>query len=81
MAGSTSSPSIATNTADLNFTGHPGVSVPMGIDASGVPFGVQVVGPRFLDGLAIGLAEVIEQIQPWPLVALGYSTFGSAFLG
>ncbi len=80
-AGSTSNPSVATNTADLNFTGHPGVSVPLGIDASGVPFGVQVVGPRFQDGLAMGLAAVIEEIQPWPLLPPGYETFGSTFVG
>ena len=74
-AGSTVSQSIALNTTDLNFTGHPGVSVPMGVDGHGVPFGLQVVAPRFQDGLAMGLAELIERAQPWPLVAPGYQPF------
>ena len=39
---------IAVNTPDLNFTGHPAVSVPLGRDAAGVPFGLQIVAPRFL---------------------------------
>jgi Asp-tRNA(Asn)/Glu-tRNA(Gln) amidotransferase A subunit family amidase len=68
-------PSIAVNTLDLNFTGHPAVSVPLGRDPAGVPFGLQIVAPRFADGLALGLAELIEQRRPWPLVANGYSPF------
>lgn len=62
----------ALNTMDFNFTGHPGVSVPMGLDPDGVPMGLQIVAPRFLDGLALGLAHVIEQAKPWTGVAPGY---------
>jgi len=68
-------PSVAINTLDLNFTGHPAVNVPLGRDAAGVPFGLQIVAPRFADGLALGLAEVVERLRPWPLVADGYSAF------
>ncbi len=39
--------SIAVNTTDLNFTGHPAVNVPLGHDQYGVPFGLQIVAPRF----------------------------------
>ncbi len=67
--------SVAVNTPDLNFTGHPAVSVPLGRDPSGVPFGLQIVAPRFSDGLALWLAEVLEQERPWPLVAPGYRPF------
>ena len=74
-AGATVSSSIALNTTDLNFTGHPGVSVPLGVDEKGVPFGLQVMAPRFHDGLAMGLAAIIERAQPWPLVAPGYESF------
>jgi Asp-tRNA(Asn)/Glu-tRNA(Gln) amidotransferase A subunit family amidase len=75
-AGSvTDDPSIAVNTPDLNVTGHPAVSVPLGLDAAGVPFGLQVVAPRFLDGLALGLAEVLERERPWPTVAPGYEPY------
>jgi Asp-tRNA(Asn)/Glu-tRNA(Gln) amidotransferase A subunit family amidase len=68
-------PSVAVNTVDLNFTGHPAVSVPLGLDDSGVPFGLQVVAPRFFDGLALGLAEALEQVRPWPAVAPGYEPY------
>ena len=68
-------PAIAVNTPDLNFTGHPAVSVPLGRDDAGVPFGLQVVAPRFADGLALGLAEVLERERPWPTEAPGYEPF------
>lgn len=69
-------PSIALNTPELNVTGHPGVSVPMGHDNNGVPLGLQIVAGRFRDDLALGLAKHVEQIQPWVHTAPGYSTFG-----
>ena len=74
-AGTTDDPMITLNTPDNNFTGHPAVSVPMGLDDNGVPCGFQVVAPRFADGLALGLAERIEKIQPWPATAPGYAPF------
>jgi amidase len=66
------------NTVDSNFTGHPAVSAPMGLDENGVPCGIQIVAPRFADGLALGLAALIEKVQPWPLVAPGYTPFSLA---
>jgi Asp-tRNA(Asn)/Glu-tRNA(Gln) amidotransferase A subunit family amidase len=65
----------AMNTVDSNFTGHPAVSAPMGLDDNGVPCGIQIIAPRFCDGLALGLAAHLETIQPWPIVAPGYSQF------
>jgi Asp-tRNA(Asn)/Glu-tRNA(Gln) amidotransferase A subunit family amidase len=67
---------IAVNTTDINFTGHPAVSAPLGHDDYGVPFGLQIVAPRFLDGLALGLAAVLERVRPWPTVASGYDEYG-----
>jgi Asp-tRNA(Asn)/Glu-tRNA(Gln) amidotransferase A subunit family amidase len=67
---------IAVNTTDVNFTGHPAVSVPLGYDQYGVPFGLQIIAPRFLDGLALGLAAVLERVRPWPTVAPGYEEYG-----
>ena len=75
VAGSTNDPMVALNTPDNNFTGHPAVSVPMGLDNHGVPCGLQIVSSRFNDGLALGLAQHLETIQPWPLVAPGYAPF------
>lgn len=81
-AGSvTGDPAIGLNTPELNYTGHPCVSVPLGLDEAGVPFGLQVVAPRFADGLALGLAAVLERVRPWPLVAPGYVPFAAAFAG
>lgn len=74
-AGNTDDPMITLNTPDNNFTGHPAVSVPMGLDNHGVPCGIQVVAPRFHDGLALGLAAHLEKIQPWALTAPGYTSF------
>jgi Asp-tRNA(Asn)/Glu-tRNA(Gln) amidotransferase A subunit family amidase len=71
-------PLVALNCADLNFTGHPAVTVPWGTDPDGVPFGMQLVAPRRRDGLALGLAAAIEQARPWPLTAPGYTPFGTA---
>src|SRR3954454_23981148 len=67
---------IALNTADFNFTSHPAVNVPLGHDDVGVPFGLQIVAPRCRDGLAFGVAQISERLQPWPEVAPGYQPFG-----
>lgn len=69
-------PTIAANTPDINLTGHPAVSVPMGVGDLGVPMGLQLVAPRWADGLALGVAELLERSRPWPLVAPGFTPFG-----
>ena len=58
-----------------NMTGHPAVSVPAGLSADGVPFGLQITGPRFRDHLVLDVAAAWEQAEPWPLVADGYTPF------
>ena len=69
---------VALNTTDANFTGHPAVSVPMGLDNHGVPTGLQITAPRFGDALALGLAAHVERIQPWQKHPAGYSPFWEA---
>jgi Asp-tRNA(Asn)/Glu-tRNA(Gln) amidotransferase A subunit family amidase len=71
----TDDPMIAVNTVELNFTGHPGVSVPMGLAPEGVPMGLQIAAPRFGDRLALGLAAGLEEAQPWAATAPGYEPF------
>ncbi|MBU6232965.1 MAG: amidase [Acidobacteria bacterium] len=66
---------VAYNCTDASFTGHPATSVPMGLDTHGVPTGLQIIAPRFRDDLALGLARHLEMVQPWPLVAPGFSVF------
>ena len=51
---------IAVNTVELNFTGHPGVSVPIGTSPRACPIGMQIAAPRFGDRLALGLAAALE---------------------
>jgi Asp-tRNA(Asn)/Glu-tRNA(Gln) amidotransferase A subunit family amidase len=75
FAGTTEDPMVTLNTPDANFTGHPATSAPMGLDDNGVPCGLHITGPRFSDDLTLGLAAHLEHIQPWPLVAPGYSPF------
>jgi Asp-tRNA(Asn)/Glu-tRNA(Gln) amidotransferase A subunit family amidase len=49
-------------TAGLTLTGHPIVSIPCGYDATGTPFGIQIVGPGWhSDRFIIGVAAAIER--------------------
>ena len=75
FAGDTEDPMVTLNTPDANFTGHPATSAPMGLDDNGVPCGLHITGPRFLDDLTLGLAAPRERIQPWAHGAPGYSPF------
>ncbi|MEP6758409.1 MAG: amidase [Actinomycetota bacterium] len=61
--------------AAQNITGHPALSLPSGFYPSGVPFGLQVTGPRFRDDLLLDIARRWEQGAPWPLTAPGYELF------
>jgi len=62
--------------AAQNITGHPALSLPAGAYPSGVPFGLQVTGPRFRDDLLLDVARRWEVARPWPKVAPGYEPFG-----
>ncbi|WP_235999560.1 amidase family protein [Qaidamihabitans albus] len=47
-------------TAVASVTGHPALTVPAGLSASGLPVGAQLVGPRNQEALLCLLGEVIE---------------------
>lgn len=66
------------NTQPANSTGHPSLSVPAGLSASGVPFGIQITGPRFRDDLVLDVGAAWEAANPWPLAAPGYEPFGAS---
>ncbi len=74
-------PSWVFNTEPPNLTGHPAVSVPAGHLPNGVPFGLQIVGPRFSDRMMLDLAAAMEAVAPWPLAAPGYPPFTIETLG
>jgi Asp-tRNA(Asn)/Glu-tRNA(Gln) amidotransferase A subunit family amidase len=68
------------NTPYTNISGHPTLSLPAGLTHLGVPFGLQVAGPRYRDGLLLQLARQWEEAYPWPRVAPGYRTWADEVL-
>jgi Asp-tRNA(Asn)/Glu-tRNA(Gln) amidotransferase A subunit family amidase len=71
-------PGTVYNTEPPNLTGHPAISLPAGMLPNGLPFGLQLLGPRFGDWLLLDVAAVWEATRPWPLVAPGYRPFAEA---
>jgi Asp-tRNA(Asn)/Glu-tRNA(Gln) amidotransferase A subunit family amidase len=63
------------STAVQNMTGHPAITLPAGRRPNGLPFGLQVTGPRFADGMLLDIAERWERAYPWPQTAPGCSPF------
>ena len=58
-------------TVTVNMAGLPGISVPAGLDAQGLPLGLQLIGRPFDEETLFALGDVIEQAagrftpQPW----------------
>ncbi|MBS0534186.1 MAG: Asp-tRNA(Asn)/Glu-tRNA(Gln) amidotransferase subunit GatA [Proteobacteria bacterium] len=58
-------------TVTVNMAGLPGIAVPAGADAQGLPLGLQLIGRPFDEETLFALGEVIEQAagrfvaQPW----------------
>jgi len=63
------------NTGEANLSGHPALSLPAGLSPNGIPFGLQVTGPRFRDDLVLMFGEEWEAANPWPRIAPGYQPF------
>ncbi|HEX8137510.1 MAG TPA: Asp-tRNA(Asn)/Glu-tRNA(Gln) amidotransferase subunit GatA [Pyrinomonadaceae bacterium] len=51
-------------TCTANLVGNPGISVPSGLSAGGLPIGLQLVGPYWSEGLLLRLAHAFEQARP-----------------
>jgi len=49
------------NTAPLNLTGHPALSIPSGVDGDGLPTAVQIVGSHFHEATAFRAAFALER--------------------
>ncbi len=49
----------------FNVTGQPGISIPAGFDATGLPIGVQLVGRPADEVTILSLAAQLEAAQPW----------------
>ena len=46
----------------VTLAGHPALSLPVGLDHAGMPFGLQIVGPRGGDALVLGAAAALETL-------------------
>jgi Asp-tRNA(Asn)/Glu-tRNA(Gln) amidotransferase A subunit family amidase len=44
----------------VTLPGHPAVSLPVGLDQNGMPFGLQIVGPRGGDAFVLSVAAALE---------------------
>jgi amidase len=49
----------------FNATGHPAISLPLGMTDDGLPMGVQLVAPQGREDLLIRVASQIEEAAPW----------------
>ena len=50
----------------FNLTQQPACTIPCGLTASGLPIGMQLVGPMFADALVLRAARAYEQVRPIP---------------
>jgi Asp-tRNA(Asn)/Glu-tRNA(Gln) amidotransferase A subunit family amidase len=46
----------------VTLAGHPAVSLPVGTDRNGMPFGLQIVGPRGGDAFVLSVAAELEAL-------------------
>ena len=51
-------------TVTVNMAGLPGIAVPAGVSAEGLPLGLQVIGRAFDEETLFSVAQVIEQAAP-----------------
>ncbi len=63
------------NAGEFNLSGHPALSVPAGMCSNGLPFGLEIVGPRYRDDLVLEFGAAWEAARPWPVTAPGYEPF------
>jgi amidase len=49
-------------TIPFNLTGHPAVTIPMGLTPGGLPMGLQIVGKRWQEMALIAIAEQLDQV-------------------
>ena len=55
--------------APWNLAGWPAMAVPSGVDASGQPLSVQLVGRPGSEGTLLALAAQLEELRPWTRVS------------
>jgi Asp-tRNA(Asn)/Glu-tRNA(Gln) amidotransferase A subunit family amidase len=66
VGGAAVDPNMGWSMAYLfNLTGHPVASVPVGLNARGLPVGMQIVGARHRDRLVLAASADFERHMPW----------------
>jgi aspartyl-tRNA(Asn)/glutamyl-tRNA(Gln) amidotransferase subunit A len=53
------------NTSPFNVSGLPSISVPCGFTSTGLPIGMQIIGPPGGDAVVLQLAHAYEQATNW----------------
>jgi amidase len=55
----------------VTLCGLPAASVPCGCTSTGLPIGLQIIGPRFAEPQILRLAKLVEEMNPigWPPIA------------
>ncbi|MEP7197960.1 MAG: amidase family protein [Saprospiraceae bacterium] len=48
----------------INATGHPAITVPLGLNAQGLPIGIQIVGRYYSEPELLHLAKLLEPLTP-----------------
>ncbi|MGA3401437.1 MAG: amidase [Acetobacteraceae bacterium] len=57
-------------TIPFNVTGHPAMSVPVGLAPNGLPISVQIVGRPFDEAMVFRIGRAIEHLSGWEAVTL-----------
>jgi aspartyl-tRNA(Asn)/glutamyl-tRNA(Gln) amidotransferase subunit A len=57
-------------TIPFNVTGHPAMSVPIGLGANGLPIGVQIAGRAFDEPMVFRIGRAVEKLSGWENVIL-----------
>ncbi|HEY3846820.1 MAG TPA: amidase [Acetobacteraceae bacterium] len=57
-------------TIPFNVTGHPAISVPVGLAPNGLPISVQIVGRPFDEAMVFRIGRAIEHLSGWDAVKL-----------
>ncbi len=52
-------------TGPFNATGHPGLALPCGFGASGLPLGLQLIGRNYGEAMLLRIAQAYEQATGW----------------
>jgi len=49
-----------------NLCWNPAASVPAGLNADGLPVGLQIIGRQHADEIVLRVSRLYEQARPWP---------------